>query len=200
MKLQHIILVEANLSGTLYRNSLPFDLLFYVFKGTKDAPMGRNKKTMKQKDVLHANQPHKIGGKKVKGSSFTRNKNQAFKLQSFGPVVLEIDARKLSQRHKIIPVDGEYLHYLARTKRSASDPKAQKAWKDFNDKSGGTGTHELGRMAEEFVVGDIPNLSRYLKAIHVLPDAKTLPYYEEFMHAAKEYSEEFGVPIHTRGS
>ncbi len=178
-------------SAPLYRNVYPFDFWFHVLKD--------------KKDTIKAYQQHKIDGRTVKGTSFTRSKQLAFKNRSFGPVVLEVDQSKLSHTNKMIPVDAEYAHYLARNRRKGNDPVALRAWNKFNDRASGTGTHEMGAaMAEEFVVGDIHPLSRYLTQIIVFEDltdedddytTSDLPNYEDFKESLEAYTKQYSIPV-----
>lgn len=88
------------------------------------------------------------------GVSLTRN----FKVGQnyFGDVVFELDQQRLAQRYKIIPFnywnsDDETLPYKTGTAR------AQSTNRDVLE--------DRPNEFEEFLVGDIDNLSKYLKHI-----------------------------------
>ena len=80
------------------------------------------------------------------GISLTRNRRTAF---DFGPVVFELDQRALSQRHRIVPVD--YWGHSPETKLS------------------GTRRKDRNAEAEEFLIGELKPVSKYLVAIHIDP-------------------------------
>jgi hypothetical protein len=92
--------------------------------------------------------------KNQKGISFTRNFKFAKKWRG-SSIILELDQRKLSQRHKIGTV-----HYWS---------------KRIKDKTRHTEKSDTGLDAkkyneyEEFVIGDIKNLDKYIINIHI-PD------------------------------
>ena len=88
----------------------------------------------------------------VKGISLSRNHRVA---SQFGPVVFEFDQRKLVHRHKIIPfqfADSEIAGY----------PKAIAA-----RSTEGSVTGAYSAESEEFVIGPIRDVDKYITAIHV---------------------------------
>lgn len=96
-----------------------------------------------REDALRPNTPHTIPGQPdlLHGVSLTRNPRVA---RSMGDgVVFELDERRLAQRHRIIPVD--YWH---------NKPSVERRTQRWNE-------------AEEFVVGPIVTLSRYLVRIWI---------------------------------
>jgi hypothetical protein len=97
-----------------------------------------------------SNRPSGDHEQPVHGVSLTRNKRTAF---DFGWVVFEIDQRKLAQTNRMLPLD-----YW-----SADDPRSKKPTKR------GPNQHPLGDRyeSEEFCVGPIKPLNRYLKAIYM---------------------------------
>ena len=84
------------------------------------------------------------------GVSLSRSKSLS---ANFGPVVFEIDQRRLAQTRKIVPLD-----YW-----SASNPR-KPSLRGHNPHPGGD-RYEF----EEFCLGHIQPLSRYLLAIHMTP-------------------------------
>ena len=178
MKLRDIF--EARIAP-LYRNSYPFDVWTHVLDKGKSDP-----------DTLKGYQRHKIGDQVLKGSSFTRSKQLALKNMHFGPVVFEVDQGLITQTNKIIPMDAEFLHYLARRKLSASDPRARKQWEKHNDRAGGRGTHEVDdAMAEEFVVGDLKPFSKYITHIYIAKQQTT--YYDASKEPESLHQEELPI-------
>lgn len=88
---------------------------------------------------IRPNLKHKHQRQHDNGVSLTRYFEYAM---TWGPVVLVLDQRKLAQKHKIVPVDWYY---------------------DTSDHS-----VMYREEAEEFVIGDIKNLKRYLLGIQIL--------------------------------
>ena len=82
---------------------------------------------------------------KVMGNSFTRNS----KLVWWGVVWLQINQTRLRQRHKIIPVDGEYVLSVMRGAKLDNDNRDRIS----------------EHLSEEFVVGDIVHLHYYITKI-----------------------------------
>lgn len=82
------------------------------------------------------------------GVSLTRNKKMA---EGFGEVVFEIDQRRLAQTNKLIPID-----YWAKPDKPSNRGRGHSG-------SIVSGTYEY----EEFCVGEIKPLRRYLIAIHM---------------------------------
>jgi len=95
------------------------------------------------------------GDAPVFGVSLSRNMRTAF---YFGAAVFEIDQRRLAQNYKIIPFD-----YW-----SAGNPK------DISKRGKGPGNQY---EYEEFCVGSIKPLRRYLRAIHMT--SRSLAWIEE---------------------
>lgn len=91
-------------------------------------------------NAIHSNTTQEINGRGVRGVSLTRSKYFA---ENYNDVVLVIDGGKLRQRHRLVPFVHPY--YALDTDM----PRAE---------------------AEEFLVGGITDLDRYLLAIHVSPN------------------------------
>lgn len=87
--------------------------------------------------------------KLVKGVSLTRNIR--FAMKNFS-VVLEFDQRKLAQRHKLKPFSYFLNDLVDKTREKEGDNGiGREGWNEY----------------EEVVLGDIKNMSRYLKHIHI---------------------------------
>jgi hypothetical protein len=100
-------------------------------------------------DRLLANTQHIIGGKLAQGVSLTRDPR--FDFEEGKPFRIALDWTALKQRHRIIPVRAGETH---------DDHKADPA-------------SQYGNEAEEFVIGQVPHVSRYLRGLGVR--AKDLP-------------------------
>jgi len=105
---------------------------------------------------------HIINGKKVTGISLTRDKNFAFSwnMNGLSNVVFVLNQSLLSQNKKIVPLD-----YYSTTDEKYLRHDLNGTEKDRRKKS--------FAEAEEFVIGSINNLDRYLVSISV-KDQKTL--------------------------
>jgi hypothetical protein len=101
-------------------------------------------------DRLLAQTQHIISGKLAQGVSLTRDPRFAF--EEGKPFRIALDWTALRQRHRIIPVRAGETH-----DDHKADPNSQ-----------------YGNEAEEFVIGPVPHVSRYLRGIGVrmryLPD------------------------------
>ncbi len=134
-------------------------------------------------DTMYASHQHKLPSHGlIFGTSFTRFAQRWRK--AFGSVWIEVDQTKLAQRHKIIPVDGEYVLGL---KQGADDSNR------FGDRIGGE------EFAEEFVVGDINNLHLYVSNIMVL-HTKEYRYLRPTEQASlddtcSEYAKRWNIPL-----
>jgi len=88
------------------------------------------------------------------GVSLTRNLKVASQFQKWADhtnyAILELDQRKLAQSHKIIPVNFWNGVNKKEPSRAKSLPK-----------------QEVGSEYEEFVLGDIKNLDKYIKRIFI---------------------------------
>lgn len=96
-------------------------------------------------NILDALTEHRFLGGSVKGVSLTRSKATAM---DFGPVVIELNQRDLCYNHRVLPLDF---------------------WGKSPEPSLSGIGRRRGRYAEheEFVIGDITNLSRFVKSIQI---------------------------------
>jgi hypothetical protein len=125
-------------------------------------------------DEMPGRWTHIIGQREIAGNSFSRNK-----VMSFGEercVRLTVDKRALAARHKIIPLDAELVHF--RTRSRGKEPAARIRDRVMNSSSG-------SHFAEEFVVGDIVDLSRYIVKVDIRCFHSGLFY--SFCQDAKQY-------------
>ena len=120
-------------------------------------------------DKMYGNFKHTINNKDFYGNSFSRNKNLII---DHYRVRICVDKSLLSMNYKIIPLDGEIIH----RKIDFKDKWKYNKYRDRNPKK----THVFGdqeiskdfdkhRFDEEFVLGDIKNISRYITEIIVYP-------------------------------
>lgn len=103
----------------------------------------------------------------VKGNSLTRNQNP----ELFGNrlVRLVFDQSKLAQTNKIIPLDGERVFRFTQSAMDEPDQRPHNvrlsARNNFNDRI--INQRSNYQLAEEFVVGDIVPLHKYLQRIEI---------------------------------
>jgi hypothetical protein len=92
--------------------------------------------------------------KTVNGVSLTRNIKVASQFQKWTDhnnySILELDQRKLTQSYKIIPINFFAGFSKTEPARAQSTPK-----------------NEVGSEYEEFVIGDIKNLNKYITRIYI---------------------------------
>lgn len=158
----------------------------------REAPLYHAINPGKLRDTLNSNTlkatwTHDIPGMgKQTGISLTRNKNVKYNY-----VVLVLDQAKLTQKFKMVPVDGEHLFYKSDTVRDRSSSISTLAHRGPNNL----------QLAEEFLIGDIPNLSNYLLEIHLVePTHGTTSYHSEdlarIMALLQDYSNKHNnIPI-----
>jgi hypothetical protein len=118
-------------------------------------------------DKIYGNFKHTINNKDYYGNSFSRNKNLII---DHYRIRITIDKSLLTMNYKIIPLDGEIIH----RKIDFKDEWKYNKYRDRNPKK----THIFGdqkiskdfdkhRFDEEFVLGDIKNISRYITEINI---------------------------------
>lgn len=115
-------------------------------------------------DAMPARWKHDIPGLGVRmGNSFTRSNRLVW-----GRVVrLTIDQRALSARYKIIPLDGE----MAFRNTNGYGPLRDRVYNALHGKN--------PVWAEEFVVGDIKDVHRYVTEVRLM---KPMMYYNDREH------------------
>jgi len=131
----------------------------YLEEG-RDAPLFHatsigNFENMLEEKMIIAETMHKINGKNTKGISLTRSFKYAVAFsggfKSGSDIIIEFDQRKLNQKHKIIPVNYDYMMDKKNPTRYAG-------------KLGSYGESEY----EEFVVGSIRNPNLYITKVHAV--------------------------------
>ena len=158
----------------------------------RDAPLYHNLDSQKalsvfSNDSMPALWEHDFPGMgRVKGNSFTRNKYY----RDGYPVQIRFDQAKLEQTHKMIPVNSELIHRMNMANHSrreyGGDPPLTVHDLDVRDRH----KRLQDLMSEEFVVGDINNLHRYITKI-ILHKAIEL----DGMHFIKEYAKKYKIPL-----
>jgi len=130
--------------GTTYLNAQS------IIQDNKINASTTQKLTTKKKDMIYT--------KNVKGTSFSRSLQF---VQFFKPfVIFEIDQRKLDYSHKIIPFNYFANDYYGGVYRTDSPARFEKGLDFMNEH-------------EEFVVGDIKNIDKYITRIF-LKDAMSV--------------------------
>jgi hypothetical protein len=136
------------------------------------------------KDAMPAAWAHELPtnpGVPLKGTSFTRSRTLQW---GNYPVLFTADHTRLAQTNRIIPVDGHRVHQYTRGRFS---------WEDTNSRaSKGTNTAD---PQEEFVVGDLNRLHRYLTQIDVVKYPGPGERGAFLLHIAKAYGEKWGIPV-----
>ena len=169
----------------------------------RDAPLYHGMSIRKAMDVfkndkLKASWKHILpNGKQIIGTSFSRNK-----LLRYGYVTIEVEQDKLTHTHKIIPLDGDYINY---NKKSWDNPlnirsREMHGWSSMRGRDMGP-EHTL---AEEFVIGDIFPLNKYIIKIIIDepefgtevmdPDSKE---YDKLSRLLWKYSDKFKIEVQT---
>lgn len=155
-------------------------------------------------DTMPARWTHDIPGVgKVQGNSFTRN--QHYKQTDYAGAEgfvcrIVVDQRRLAQTHKIIPLHGELIYSYA-------------GEKDFLDQYGFDTTVDINKLAqdpsnldrgvktptesmdEEFVVGDITNLHKYITQIDIWSSVATTTDKGKFLVYLLQYAKKYNIPV-----
>lgn len=134
---------------------------------------------------------------KVAGHSMTRNPKLSWMEKKNYPGLFTIDQNKLSQRHKIIPIDADYVAWQ-KSPYSAGETydKYGNMIPDFKNIT--TKKRNRDRIknrdgdvwAEEFVVGSISNFSKYVISLKINHNAN-----EKNTHKLYEYAEKYNIAI-----
>jgi len=131
-------------------------------------------------DTMPARWDHTIPGiGQVAGNSFSRNK----RFNMGRPVRITIDQQRLSNHHRIIPLDGELVFRLAHDQWPA---------RDRGPRNSERGDH----LAEEFVIGDIRSLHRYVLLVELrrataMTDAESWDLYT----SARKFTKNWRIPL-----
>jgi len=139
---------------------------FEIINEGRDAPLYHgtgfyNAIEMIKRDRIEARTSHfapqlgMLRQMQIPGVSLSRSRTVAFE---FGPAVLVLDQRKLVQTHKLVPIE-----YWWHPERSSDIP---------SKRSKGNTIEDQGTEAEEFCIGEIKPLTRFL--ISILMEQKSL--------------------------
>lgn len=173
-----------------------------LFEG-RDAPLYHSMQWNKaiivfSKDEMPAHHIHKLAGKKIKGTSFSRNPKLGNRASpNYGPIWIEFDQRKLSQRYKIMPLDADLVNFYGRMQnfpQSLGPKQRQQTDKNLRTEFG-------SQHAEEFVLGDIKPLHKFIKSISIIDPLRTQNSYiakpgthgEKGYDILKKYVEKFNI-------
>jgi hypothetical protein len=119
------------------------------------------------KNILYGKFKHTINGVEYIGNSFSRNKHLKI---DYYTVRLTCDKDKLKQNYKIMPLDGEIIHRKIDTaddyKYNKNKDRNPKKTNVFGDQPIKKDFH-IHRFDEEFILGDIKNISKYIKSVDV---------------------------------
>jgi len=124
-----------------------------------------------QVDAMPARHVHRLPwtDEETKGTSMSRNERFEFGFNK--PWRFVFDEGRLSQTNKIVPVDAQAVHRYTYSKGDPTrDPTGDLAFKDIDIQDRVAGRARGKQFAEEFVLGDIAPLSRYLIRIDHYPD------------------------------
>ena len=122
-----------------------------------------------ESDKMQGKFKHTINNKDFYGNSFSRNKNLII---SHYRVRITIDKSLLSMNYKIIPLDGEIIHrridFNDKFKFNKNRDRNPKKTHSFGDQEISK-DFDKHRFDEEFILGDIKNISRYITEIIIYP-------------------------------
>ena len=145
-------------------------------------------------DIMPAAWAHYVPGLgKIRGNSFTRNQNLRF---GYRNVILTIDQSKLSNSNKIIPLDAQNVYHqeFNDAQRSVGPPSSLRGYPGSNDR----GMSANAQHQEEFVVGDIKNLHRYIKSIQLYGYHEDMPELEDLevsWQVFRQYVRKYNIPF-----
>lgn len=147
-------------------------------------------------DKLYAVWEHKLNGNSVFGSCCSRNKNLAHSMAHRSPVQFILDKDKIKNHNKIIPIQAEYQYI----KNFNENPEKmiERCEQNNNIYYSRCKFNKDQQWDEEFVVGLIPDLSKYIKGI-VFCHAQTssLRFYQinRMYDDVRKYAKEHNLPF-----
>lgn len=141
-----------------------------VYKNTLYSWISTNKiKDIVYRNIIFGGFKHTLKNKDIFGNSFSRNK---FLVIDNYRVKIEVDKDLIKNRYKIIPLDGEIIHRKVRfndiwkyNKYKDRNPKKTNV---FGDQPINKDFH-IHRFDEEFIIGDIKDVSKYITKVIVYP-------------------------------
>jgi len=149
-------------------------------------------------DSIPANWQSNLPGiGRVDGNSFSRNKLYGIEWLHGGYLVrLVLDQARLAQTHKMLPVNAERVHRLSTTnytRRELGNPEYDIT--DMPRTANDRHKSDSARMDEEFVVGDINNLHRYVVSIDLVNDRHSLQIRPATALALTTFCKKFNIPL-----
>lgn len=178
--MKHIKLFEN--FNSFINESKSSDLYHWVSKIKMESIIDNN--------ILYGNFIHTIKNVEFKGNSFSRNSKLKI---NYSYIRLTFNQLLLSYNYKIIPLDGEIIHRKINIK---NDISSYQKYKDRNPKKYNVfgdspirKDFEKDRFDEEFILGDIKNVSKYIKHIEIFkPEWYSEEYDDNLINNIKEYS------------
>lgn len=169
----------------------------------RDAPlyhmMGEQKAAyVFTKDAMPARWTHNIPGVgKVSGNSFSRNK---FLQQEENMVVrITVDQSQLARRHKIVPLNANLIHGFTQhtdfLNDYGMDPETISQYRARKDEPDDRLSLDKDRFDEEFVIGDINQIHRYITAIELWGDLNYIEDNGKFLVPMFNYARQFNIPL-----
>ena len=139
-----------------------------------------------------------VGGRLISGNSFSRNPGMSVRPTDCVRITMDQDA--LRRRHRIIPFDADAAY--ERYSRFIGDD-GRVDWEEFEDywdaydldpKESDRSKRRWGQQwSEEFVLGDIRELHRYVARIEV--NYQDHPRWHAAQSAANDFANRFGIEI-----
>jgi len=118
-------------------------------------------------NIMPAKFKHTIKGVDYYGNSFSRNK--LLDIEHY-VIRISVDKDLIQHNYKIIPLDGEIIHRRIDSsdvyKYNKNRDRNPKKRNFFGDQPIKKDFHKY-RFDEEFIIGDIQNISRYIKQIDI---------------------------------
>ena len=150
-------------------------------------------------NTLYAKFKHTINNKEICGNSLSRNKKLKI---NYSYIRLTLDQEKLNYNYKIIPLDGEIIHKRIDIK---DDYKINRH-RDINPKKRNifgddpiSKNFDEDRFDEEFLIGDIKNINKYIKEILIIkPKWYSEDFDLELINKIKEYCSNYNILFNDR--
>lgn len=148
--------------------------------------------TVLRTNILPATWTHILpSGERKAGTSLSRNPRLGRRMWStpFGPVQLVLNQDKLRNNYRLVPLDAEYAVQKQIEPERLNDPRWRKR---YNDRMMRAGEQPF---AEEFVIGDVKPLSRYLEKIVWVQEYEPgyNRKYDDDLRMLRRYAKEHGI-------
>ena len=147
-------------------------------------------KSMIERDEMLGKWEHymPIEGKTFNGNSFSRNPRLVIDYYS---VRLTLDQAKLSSSFKIIPTDGSYVFHGKGVHQMTNVVDKKVRLKHLDNLRDRSFLSDKKNFSEEFVVGDIKNLHKYITEIAI--DTKFHAYKKYLIEYCKKFNIKFNL-------